>query len=386
MPGEPDSPFDRAPLPHEIEVTLFGPGYGESVLVHVGHGAWVVVDSCEDRADKPLPVLSYLDSIGVSPHAVQWVVATHWHDDHVRRIDELYRHCPSARLAVSSAMGDDEVLAGLLAVGQPSAIDGKIGVTNGVRAMQNLLPAALPTGRVSIVGESSELNIVLPDTAGHHVLLRVLAPTAATTGTSLLQIRDLVEQALHGHDVRVRGPRRNDSAVVLWLEVSAQPLNTNISPDAAPPPGGVSVLLGADLETRDDPAKGWKGVVASPYRRPTRATAVKVAHHGSANGYHRPAWERMTDAPVAVLAPWDLNKGLPRPAGLGLIAGHASAIYSTAPPKEQAKIVAGRRRPTRTRALGRVTLRTRLPAPDQHHAAPDWRVHAPDPARRLHPA
>lgn len=29
---------------------------------------------------------------------------------------------------------------------------------------------------------------------------------------------------------------------------------------------------------------------------------------------------------------------------------------------------------------------TRLPAPDQHHAAPYWRVHAPDPARRLHPA
>ncbi len=386
MPDPPDSAFAQAPLPHEIEVTLLGPGYGECVLLHVGHGAWIVVDSCEDGADQPLPVLAYLQKLGVSPAAVQWVVATHWHDDHVRRIDELFRHCSSARLAVSSALDSEEVLGGLIGIGQPSAIDDKIHVTSGVRAMQNLLPTNLPLGRVHMVGEGQPLDVVLPDDADHYVLLRVLTPTAATTGTALLQIRDLIEQALQGHDVRVRRPTRNDSAVVLWLEVSAQPPNTNLRPDAPPPAGSVSVLLGADLETRAAPNKGWKGVLASPYRRPSQATAVKVAHHGSTNGYHRPAWERMTNEPVAILAPWDLNKGLPQQAGLDLIAEHASKIYSTAPPKDQTKIVAGRRRPTRTRTLGRITLRTRLPDPDQHHTALDWRVHAPPPACQLHPS
>lgn len=29
----------------EIEVSLLGPGYGESVVVHMGGGEWMVVDS-----------------------------------------------------------------------------------------------------------------------------------------------------------------------------------------------------------------------------------------------------------------------------------------------------------------------------------------------------
>jgi len=33
----------------EIEVSVFGPGYGESILVHLGAGKWVIVDSCRDN-------------------------------------------------------------------------------------------------------------------------------------------------------------------------------------------------------------------------------------------------------------------------------------------------------------------------------------------------
>ena len=36
------------PRRDEVEVTLFGPGYGESVVVHAGVDDWLVVDSCLD--------------------------------------------------------------------------------------------------------------------------------------------------------------------------------------------------------------------------------------------------------------------------------------------------------------------------------------------------
>lgn len=34
------------PVADELEVSVFGPGVGESVVVHLGHGDWMVVDSC----------------------------------------------------------------------------------------------------------------------------------------------------------------------------------------------------------------------------------------------------------------------------------------------------------------------------------------------------
>lgn len=34
------------PDAQEMEITLFGPGYGESVVVHLGDQHWFIVDSC----------------------------------------------------------------------------------------------------------------------------------------------------------------------------------------------------------------------------------------------------------------------------------------------------------------------------------------------------
>ena len=43
------------PRDDEFELTLLGPGYGESIVMHVGDGAWVLVDSC-GRTDAPVRV------------------------------------------------------------------------------------------------------------------------------------------------------------------------------------------------------------------------------------------------------------------------------------------------------------------------------------------
>ncbi len=45
----------NAPEPDEIEVSLIGPGYGESVLVHLGDGEWVVADSCVEKVLSRVP-------------------------------------------------------------------------------------------------------------------------------------------------------------------------------------------------------------------------------------------------------------------------------------------------------------------------------------------
>jgi hypothetical protein len=53
----------RAPSISEIEITLLGPGYGESIIIHIGNNQWVIIDSCIDSADNSCAPLSYLQSI-----------------------------------------------------------------------------------------------------------------------------------------------------------------------------------------------------------------------------------------------------------------------------------------------------------------------------------
>ena len=85
----------------EFELTLLGSGYGESIVMHVGEGAWVLVDSC-GRTDAPA-ALEYLKILGVDPgEAVKLIVASHWHDDHIRGIGQVV---PGAGSAASSRVG-----------------------------------------------------------------------------------------------------------------------------------------------------------------------------------------------------------------------------------------------------------------------------------------
>lgn len=74
------------------EVTLIGgtDGFGESIVVHIGNGQWMIVDSCiNPTTGKCLP-LEYLESIKVDiKEQVRYVVCTHWHDDHIAGLATL---------------------------------------------------------------------------------------------------------------------------------------------------------------------------------------------------------------------------------------------------------------------------------------------------------
>ena len=85
--------YTNPPDSDQIEVSLFGPGYGECVVLHVGDGAWVIVDSCIDQDDNPV-ALKYLNEIGIDlAQNVNLIVATHWHDDHIRGLGRLTTAC-----------------------------------------------------------------------------------------------------------------------------------------------------------------------------------------------------------------------------------------------------------------------------------------------------
>jgi glyoxylase-like metal-dependent hydrolase (beta-lactamase superfamily II) len=93
------------PTDDELEITLFGSGYGESIVVHTGNNRWLLVDSSVNRDGNQPSALRYLSGLGVDISTqVMGVVVTHWHDDHVRGIGEIAEKCTSAKFYLSAAL------------------------------------------------------------------------------------------------------------------------------------------------------------------------------------------------------------------------------------------------------------------------------------------
>ena len=256
----------------ELEITLLGPGYGESVVVHTGDGNWIIVDSCIDKSGDPR-ALGYLESIGVDPsQAVGLIVATHWHDDHIRGMSRLVEVCDRAVFSCAAALCTKEFLA---AVG----VWGRRRVTpdgSGVREIHDVLTklgsrAKKPTFALA--------NRLIHSQGGCQIWS--LSPGDADFRNFLSSVGALYPEA---GQTKTRFPSvsPNEVAIVIWISVR----DTNI-------------LLGSDSEK-----DAWLEILQS--RQPIgRASVFKVPHHGSEDAHEERVWKQMLDPePFAVLTPW----------------------------------------------------------------------------------
>jgi len=95
----------------EFEVSVFGPGRGECILVHLGYNEWCMIDSCVGRGRSLPAAVEYLKELGQAAlEGVLLVLATHWHDDHIGGIADSLREFTNAQFACSTALGHRQFL------------------------------------------------------------------------------------------------------------------------------------------------------------------------------------------------------------------------------------------------------------------------------------
>jgi beta-lactamase superfamily II metal-dependent hydrolase len=314
------------PAPDVLEVSIFGPGKGECVLVHLGSNRWIVVDSCKDQRSRQVSALTYLDGIGVNPaEAVMLVVATHADDDHFSGIADVFERCASAIFVCSEAVtkeeffaltkADDRAHAGL----RVRAFSEYRKVFDIVRSRSSSGPGFRPLRRA--LQQRSLLHGTPADSDA-----RVLALSPSDEAVSRAQLALASALPVPGQPRRLAKVNPNELAVALWVEAL-----------------GKRILLGADLLHGPDGC-GWIAVL-STFTPTELASVFKVSHHGSITGHHDGIWQQLLQkSPVALLAPFRSgNVSLPT------IEDRSRILSLT----EEAFITAGSRMPTLPRAARR---------------------------------
>ena len=276
-------PLITRPARDLIEVSVFGPGYGEAVLVHCGDDQWLAIDSCVDiETGIPAP-LHYLAGLGVDPAvSLRLILASHWHDDHIRGIGALVEAAPGAVFACSAALHEDQFLALVATHSEPFMMAG-----SGLDEFNRILDFKKTQKSNRAIRFAKYNSIVWRGMAGtREVQVIGLSPSDENADKAIWGIGSLVPEP-YTPKRRVVPLRPNHAAVALIVSI-----------------GNSRILLGSDLEEANG-VGGWSAIIESPDRPPGKASFLKIPHHGSANAHEPRMWQEiLAPSPVSVVSPF----------------------------------------------------------------------------------
>jgi hypothetical protein len=279
------------PASDQIEVSVFGPNYGECVVVHLGNGNWVVVDSCLHEGE---PVaIAYFRALGLDPaRSIRAVIATHWHDDHYKGLSQVIASAPDAHVWISSVLTDGEFLrfAKRMNKNKTSIAGHKLGeflrIIDDIRRRRSdgLLTFGFANARTAIFRLEGSVS-------GHGYPCEIMALSPSHGDVSEFLERIAADKPRARQTKRaVPSPSPNHASVATLICI-----------------GPLGIVLGADVENSGRPTAGWEAILGAHGPQPfgPRASLHKASHHGSENAHNRGVWDSLlTTNPLVALTPW----------------------------------------------------------------------------------
>jgi len=305
-------PLCSPPNVKEVELSIFGNSFGESILIHLGNNEWIIVDSFVDYLNKRAVALNYLDKIKVDYSAVKAIVATHWHDDHIRGLSEVMVNCKNAVFICSAAI---------------KAADFQ-----------------------EFIFSDSDL---IEGRSGNYELRKILEELARRKGAAKYALENRILFSNQLYQIYSLSP--SDYAMLLALKEIAFLLPKEAQPRKGIPHihpnhtgivlliviNGKGILLGADLEEKGDNRMGWTKIINSQERPKIRSSNFKIPHHGSVTAHHEGIWISLLDKePLSFLTSFILgNQILPKKADIKRILSYTSNAWITTNPNERQKSI-----------------------------------------------
>jgi hypothetical protein len=262
--------------------------------------------------------LDYLNSIGVDPKSqIKLVVATHWHDDHIKGMAQLFEEAASSTFVDSTAASMFNQLVNVVMLStkltaRTSALrefDGILTILEGRRSNGQTRESVGPCHAVA------NRKLFSREHPSRSVDCEVfsLSPTDGVINRAIAELSNALVDVKEGRRPSVQGP--NQLSVVLWLRV-----------------GATRVLLGADLEHVSGSTEGWQAIVTSKERPDGLAQCFKISHHGSNNADCPQCWTHLlSEGPVGILTPHAPSR-LPRPSDISRLCAKTPEVFLTSDP------------------------------------------------------
>ena len=217
------------PLANIFESTLIGTGggYGESQVIHLGKGDWIVIDSCINPNTKKSLPLEYLESIGVNLKTdVKLILCTHWHDDHIKGISDLLDRCEAATFSIAKATDKKKFLRLIGLDSRKNEFDTSISSTNEFSRCLNIIES-----RKLIIRQAIEDRLIISrDEIDFKYEVYSLSPSDYVMEKFDGEISTLISD-FGNTNKKIIIETPNDKSVALFIKVNS-----------------IRVLLGSDLE------------------------------------------------------------------------------------------------------------------------------------------
>ncbi len=264
--------------PALLYTIVFGPGYGESIVIRIPPSTWIVVDSCRISGKSPAAFL-------LDQHHAEWsgAILTHPHLDHSLGMDEVFSH--PIKGPIGCATEPSEARPDWIQSQDPEELLRSGTLQHVLSYIQESWRASPESRWLLRRGESRDFG---------EARITILHPDDAI-------VRDF--------DRRRLDPNRLSSPLLIQWE-------------------GVLILLGSDCLEKD-----WQTINETWPDLGTHS-CYKVAHHGASGAAHI-ALKGMDRARHWVLTPFNRGSRLPRYGdreGLAWLLKCVDSVYMTALP------------------------------------------------------
>ena len=308
------SELSRPPASDEVELSVFGPGVGESIVLHLTGGVWITVDSCLDNETGTPVALRYFEQIGVVLDTdVRFVIATHWHDDHVGGIGTLFEACKSSQFVCPYGLQERHFTALLdLYKNIPGPVGSGI---DEFRKVIRVLAGRRKAGTVVGPEFAGAGTIIFEQRANISVLIKALAPSSPAVAAIAAKFAENLLPSPGQRRSRIPSLDQNDLALAITVKID-----------------DVRILLGADLEEDGREGIGWTEVVNRFGDIDDSHEGMKVPHHGSITGHCPAVWTKLLVAkPWSVVTPYvRIKSPLPTQDDLHRLKALSSSLFLTA--------------------------------------------------------
>lgn len=294
----------------EIHIIGTGGGYGESIVVNLGNDEWIVIDSCINPNTKESLPLNFLNEAKIDLSKVVLVICTHWHDDHIKGLSMLLEACPNAVFSFGQVL-DKEKFFDFIGVDNIKVKSTESNCsTIEFNKCIDIISKRLGQSRFATIDKclfSSKYK-------GIDLLVYSLSPSQKSMENFNAELALLIDEASKSN-VKIINQTPNDKSVVILLRI-----------------GENNILLGADLEVKNESNIGWLDIIENSQivKQHGKSTYFKIPHHGSENGYHDSIWELLLiEKPISSITIWRRSIQLPTPEMVELYFNKSDKLYMT---------------------------------------------------------